>query len=151
MRKILNFQFSILKKQRGFTLIELLIVVAIIGILSALLSANFIGVRQRGRDAQRKSNLRQIQSALELYRSDQGSYPLSIPNCGGQLTNGGSSVYMQNIPCDPNKTSYFYSSDGKTYSVTACLENTSDSEGVPSNGNPPCNTTTGFSYTLNNP
>ena len=61
---------KILGLKKGFTLVELLIVVAIIGILSTLLMANFIGVRQRARDAQRKADLRQIQSALELYRSD---------------------------------------------------------------------------------
>ena len=66
---------KVIKNIKGFTLVELLIVIAIIGVLSALLMANFIGVRQRARDAQRKSDLRQMQSALELYRSDLGLYP----------------------------------------------------------------------------
>lgn len=55
---------------KGFTLIELLVVLVIIASLATLLTANFVGVRQRGRDAQRKSDLRQIQSAFELYRAD---------------------------------------------------------------------------------
>lgn len=129
----------------GFTLIELLIVIAIIGVLSALLMANFIGVRQRARDAQRKSNLRQIQSALELYRSDKDSYPLSsgagaypttcnIPTPLTAVINANTVTYMSNIPCDPSGTSYsynsgkyyYYSLDGSSYTLTACLENTGD-------------------------
>lgn len=130
MRKLFNF--------KGFTLVELLIVIAIIGVLSALLMANFIGVRQRARDAQRKSDLRQIQAALELYRSDLGGYPDEAALVfGGQLANtsaGNDTVYMQKVPTDPINSSYPYSyvSDGSSYSLVACLENASDSQGVDS-------------------
>src|SRR3989344_3453061 len=95
-----------LKSRRGFTLIELLVVISIISVLSALLMTNFVGVRQRGRDAQRKSDTRQIQTALELYRSDNGSYPTVFPVCGGPFIYN-SATYMQKIPCDPTeKTDY---------------------------------------------
>lgn len=154
MRRNLKFLIFNFKLEKGFTLVELLIVVAIIGILSTLLTANFIGVRQRSKDAHRKADLRQIQSALELYRSDQGNYPNpSIPNCGSALTNlNASSTYMQKIPCDPNGGNYYYSStDGTTYTLKACLENANDSEKDSVNANPPCNGTTVFSYTLTNP
>ncbi len=133
----------------GFTLIELLIVIAIIGILSTLLMANFIGVRQRARDAQRKSDIRQMQSALELYRSDTGQYPaaggttsLNSTPCPTPsaltYTNSSSqtSTYMTQIPCDPlgstwfNNGSYYYSSTGSTYLLVACLENSADTDGV---------------------
>ena len=67
---------------KGFTLIELLVAISIIGVLSSFLLANFVGIRQRARDGVRKSDLRQIQSALELYRSDQSKYPDSpLPGC----------------------------------------------------------------------
>lgn len=149
----IKFQISNLKFQKGFTLVELLIVVAIIGILASLLTANFIGVRQRSRDAQRKSDLRQMQSGLELYRSDQGSYPTIIPNCSNALMtpNCSTSTYIQKVPVDPRGTSYTYSSNGTTYSIIACLENGNDSEKDSSNANPPCDGTTGFSYTIRNP
>lgn len=140
--KILNFKFQI---SEGFTLIELLIVMAIIGILSTLLMVNFIGIRQRARDAQRKSNIRQVQAALELYRADQGEYPtvaaspfmLNSAPCsstGSTSLQVGSNIYMQKIPCDPsgigwyNTGNYYYYSDGTTYELGACLENTNDSE-----------------------
>lgn len=119
--------------KKGFTLVELLIVIAIIGVLSALLMANFIGVRQRARDAQRKSDLRQIQSALELYRSDVGNYPSDV-EFGGKLANptDENTAYMQKVPTDPVNSgySYSYSSDNASYYLAACLENASDSQGV---------------------
>lgn len=150
MRKILSIQ-------KGFTLVELLVVVAVIGILSTLLVANFIGVRQRGRDAQRKSNLRQIQSALELYRADQSGYPSSLPVCGGAFTStDGKATYMQKVPCDPSSTSYTYSSTDTTkYTLIGCLENSNDSEidKDPSTGNNiNCTgSTILWQYTLKNP
>lgn len=116
--------------KRGFTLIELLVTIAIISVLATLLMVNFVGVRQRGRDSQRKANLFQLQSALELYRSDAGSYPLtaSWPACGTALSNG-SAVYMQEVPCDPTTDAgYVYTSDGTTYTIISCLENDQDSD-----------------------
>jgi len=139
--------------KRGFTLIELLVVIAIIGILSSFLLANFVGVRQRARDGVRKSDLRQIQAALELYRSDKGSYPTALNNCGGTIDDGGNPavVYMKKIPCDPSGGApYAYSSSGTTYSLIACLENGNDSQKDTTNVSP-CNGTTNFSYTLTNP
>jgi general secretion pathway protein G len=139
---------------KGFTLIELLIVIAIIGVLSTLLMANFIGVRQRARDAQRKSDLRQIQAALEIYRSDNGSYP-AIGGGNGQLSSNGSckasltdtnvtATYMKSIPCDPTgpNVSYTYLGGGTSYTLYACLENSSDSQktAAPPNPSPTCAT-----------
>jgi prepilin-type N-terminal cleavage/methylation domain-containing protein len=113
---------------RGFTLIELLVTIAIIGILSSILLVNLQGFRERTRDIQRKRDLHEIQTVLELYRSDVSSYPAALPNCGSSLTNG-STVYMQKIPCDPlTNNKYSYSLAGNVYTMTACLENINDSE-----------------------
>lgn len=159
MMGILNFK----KKQKGFTLIELLIVIGIIGILSGVLLVNFLGIRQRGRDGVRKSDLSQIQSALELYRADEGKYPATtdFPACGSQLDDGGTPpvvVYMKKIPCDPinaDKYVYTYSpsgTDNSTYSLFACLENTNDPQKDGTNNDTYC---TGGdinrSYTRENP
>lgn len=133
----MNYELRI-KNLKGFTLVELLIVVGIIGILATLLMANFIGVRQRARDAQRKSDIRQIQSALEFYRSDIGNYPASVAACGSSLT-GGTPVntYMQKIPCDPSGSTYYNSgsyrytqTSSTTYTLGGCLENTADTQGT---------------------
>ena len=60
---------------KGFTLIELLVVIAIIALLSTVVLASLNTARSRARDAERKSELRQIQTAIEIYRSDTGSFP----------------------------------------------------------------------------
>lgn len=151
------------KHTGGFTLIELLVVISIIGILTVLASANYVGFKQRGRDAQRKSNLRQIQNALELYRSDQGVYPtagVGYPtSCGGQIING-TTVYMQTVPCDPmgagikwGNGNYYYVTNGSTYTLGACLENVSDADlatvSTPPDGSATC--VSSKYYVLQNP
>lgn len=154
---ILKSQFS---SRTGFTLIELLVVISIISVLAALLMANFIGVRQRGRDAQRKSNLYQIQSALEIYRSDNGNYPnpslAPSPGCGkGVSISNGTTTYMNSIPCDPLTGNAFKytSTDGTTYSIVACLENEKDQDkdGTTDSSCTAGSTVFPASFTLTNP
>jgi general secretion pathway protein G len=134
-------------KKIGFTLIELLVVIAIIGMLSALVVPNFMGARERARDAQRKSDLKQIQKALEMYRQDQNppSYPTAGPtanrfgSCGSQF--GSTTVYMNKIPCDPlDQTPYYYSPNNAnlTYTLCACIENKADSDAVSGNCSNTC-------------
>ncbi len=86
----------------GFTLIELLVVISIIGILATLLVANYNATRERGRDAQRKNDMRQMQNALELYFQDNKRYPM-----GTALSNNSNFLsvlrpsYLPTRPRDP--------------------------------------------------
>lgn len=161
-----NHQSPIINGQSGFTLVELLIVIAIIGILSTLLMTNFIGIRQRARDAQRKADVRQIQSALELYRADNGSYPAAVGANGLTTTcptpqsfaNGGT-TYMAQVPCDPLGASYyhggnyFYKQITNGYELGTCLENKADNDYYSGNFDGADNTTctSGHYYVKNNP
>lgn len=63
--------------RKGFTLIELLVVIAIIGLLSTLAVVALNSARQKARDSKRVSDVKQVQTALELYFNDQNAYPLS--------------------------------------------------------------------------
>lgn len=141
--KILRSTFN------GFTLIELLVTISIIGVLSTLVLANFNAARERARDAQRKSDMRQVQNALRAYYNDSGSYPngdtnsgFRIAGCGpasGRLPcDWGSSwttqegqTYMEVLPQDTRSGwSYRYQRNNlDSYSLLACLENKSDSGG----------------------
>jgi len=60
----------------GFTLIELLTVIAIVGVLAAILIPVIGSVRDKAKIAQCTSNLRQMGTAINLYTSDHnGKYP----------------------------------------------------------------------------
>lgn len=132
--------------KKGFTLVELLVVVSLIGVLSTLILANLNAARERSRDAVRKSDLRNIQTALRVYYNDYGRYPAgtsTITACGGGLTpvacTYGSgwarytTTYMNILPKDPLSSTqnyvYIYNNDDD-YTIYACLENKSDDKGV---------------------
>ena len=127
-----------MSRRRGFTLIELLVVIAIIGILAALVYANFAGARPKARDAQRKSDLRNLQTALDVYANDNGSYPDSVSiGCLDEVLSPCidssvlGSTYITKVPTDPKDGSqYGYNRSGSNhaYRLRARLENASDSE-----------------------
>lgn len=123
--------------EKGFTLIELLVVIAIIGLLSTLAVVALGNARQKSRDARRLSDLKQLQTALELYYTDNSAYPTGSAVTLGDATHaclnntpptgwaatGCSNPYMGQVPRDPLSTqSYTYTAASNTYSVTATLE-----------------------------
>jgi type II secretory pathway pseudopilin PulG len=131
-------------------LIELIVVIAIIGLLSTVGMANYLNAQGKGRDALRKSDLKQLQSALELYRVDQGIYPASLPACDTPLS-AGTATYIAKIPCDPQtKQTYVYTSTATTYRLIACLENQNDPLSDATNASP-CDGTSNWSHTVINP
>jgi general secretion pathway protein G len=115
------------KPNVGYTLIELLVVISIIAILSSLAMVAYQASRKSARDGRRKADLEQIRSALEMYRSDKGSYPTS-------LTAGGSIGVYMTFPGDP-LTNQLYSytpsldvnNSAVSYSLCAALETSSGS------------------------
>ena len=131
-------KFKILN--HGFTLIELLVVISIIGILATLITANLNSARSRARDAQRKSDIKNIETALRLYYNDNGAYPVASAMPWGAKWNNGSVIYMNMVPKDSLSPSQDYQYKIGTYAdsytsidnftLVACLENTSDASGV---------------------
>lgn len=87
------------KKKQGFTLIELLVVIAIIGLLSTLSILALNQARARARDAKRIADVKQIQTALELYYNEAGQYPASVTPGAPIVYN--SNVYLAAVPAAP--------------------------------------------------
>lgn len=111
--------------QKGFTLIELLVVIAIIGLLSTLAIVALNSARTKSRDAKRVSDIKQIQTALELYFADQDSYPVGtsltlgsaaadvLDSTNGFDSSANGTVYMglvPSAPVPPAGNAYTYSS-----------------------------------------
>ena len=61
--------------KKAFTLIELLVVIAIIGILATISIVSLSNARAKSRDAKRAGDMKQVQTALELFFNDKGRYP----------------------------------------------------------------------------
>ena len=155
MKKICNLR-------KGFTLIELLVVIAIIAILIGIIAVNYVSVRQRARDGERKSDIGQIQSALEMYRADNTAYPTDGNGNNrldlGEINNILGVTYLGQELRDPlennmgyNGGYYYYESDGLTYTLAVCLENGSDGQGVSTSPGGGGTCSSSLYYVKNNP
>ena len=134
-----------LSLNKGFTLIELLVVIAIIGVLTTVLTMNFNKARQAARDDARMAGLKELQLAIELYKSQYGKYPdRGCVGASGATTWSGPGPYpasnganntdcadwiiglvpdfIEELPTDPNQEfdnnmGYLYATNGDSYKV----------------------------------
>lgn len=122
------------KKQKGFTLIEILVAISIISILSGFIIISLQSAVNGGKDSRRKSDLTMIKNAIDLYAAEHsGAVPQQTPvacNIGGGCFSSIDPVLqtmMKTIPSDPDAVnSYtYYSSDGKSCTITAILSDSS--------------------------
>ncbi len=112
--------------QKGFTIIELLVVIVIIGILVALTLPNLFSAQARGRDTDRKNELKNVQTKLETYFNDNGSYPADED----ALDDADVTAEEMYGPKGAANDDYVYTSDGESYEIYAVLENENDPDGV---------------------
>ena len=119
--------------QKGFTLIELMIVIVIMGILATVLIPRIMERPEEARRVKAKMDIRTIESALKLYKIDNGEYPnteqglealIKKPDAAPVPPKWRDGGYLDGnaVPKDPWDHPYSYTSptqDGKDYEITS--------------------------------
>jgi general secretion pathway protein G len=122
---------SILQSRRyklsaGFTLIEVMVVVVILGILAALIVPKVMSRPEQARVVKVKQDILAIQSALDLYKLDNGFYPSSDQGLEALVTEPTQPPvprswkregYLQDIPVDPWSEPYQYINDNDKVTI----------------------------------
>ncbi len=105
--------------QQGFTLLEIMVVVVIIGLLVAAVAPNFMGQIDKAAVNRARTDLRSIETALNLYRLDNFRYPSTAEGLQALVTNPGEASapnwkqQLPRVPVDPWDQPYLYASPGQ--------------------------------------
>jgi len=102
---------------RGFTLIELMIVVVILGLLATMVMPKVLDKPEQARRTKAKVDIRAMQSALALFKTDTGRFPTTAEGLGVLVANPGirgysAEGYLERVPLDPWGNKYLYLSPG---------------------------------------
>jgi general secretion pathway protein G len=123
------FEVIMRNRQGGFTLIEIMVVVVILAVLGALVVPKILENVDKARVTRAGSDIRAIQTALDLYRLDNFKYPTTEQGLQAlvkqpadpSITNYRSEGYLPSLPKDPWNNPYQYVSpgpDGRQYEIT---------------------------------
>ncbi len=109
------------RRQRGFTLIEIMVVIAILGILAALIVPKIMSCPDEARRVAAHQDIGTIMRALKLYRLDNGRYPtqeqglqalIQKPTTEPVPNNWKDGGYLERLPPDPWGGQYQYLNPG---------------------------------------
>jgi general secretion pathway protein G len=111
------------RSEQGFTLIELMVVIVILGILAGLIIPKIMGRPDEARAAKAKMQIESMETALKLYKLDNGNYPtteqglqalVKAPTVGGLSKNWRLGGYLEKdrVPKDPWDRDFVYISPG---------------------------------------
>lgn len=135
--KINKFYLKLAENNRGISLVELMVAISIIGATATIASAQIDDILPMARDAQRKANIRQVQTALNIYYDDHLEYPISVNNMPSvsdwskieKILEDPEAMYMPEVPQDPLNTNDYvfkYWSDGQKFKITYETEDPAD-------------------------
>lgn len=125
------------KFSRAFTIVELLVVIIVIGILASITIVAYNGAQDRAEYAHAKTDLKHINDALIIYKSQKGSYPSTAGAWTYQYGPGGTTpnaafladlvpTYLDKMPTGKANPSYYWYSyfyrsvDGGAYKLIRC-------------------------------
>lgn len=125
------------ERERGFTLFELLVVLAILGLLAAIVGPQVIRYLGSSRTQTAKVQVKNIASALELYRLDVGRFPTPQEGLQALVTSptpapaGWNGPYMPQASAlvDPWAHPYRFAAPGKHGEVDVWSYGSDDAEG----------------------
>jgi general secretion pathway protein G len=107
------------RRQRGFTLIELMVVLAIIGVLAALIVPNVLGRADDARITAARTDVGNLMQALKLYKLDNQRFPSSEQGLNALILKpttepvpGNWKPYLDKLPKDPWGRPYQYLNPG---------------------------------------
>lgn len=101
------------KPYPGFTLIELMIVVVILGLLATIIMPRILNRPEQARRVKAKIDIRNIESALALFKTDTGRFPTTSEGLEVLVSNPGikgynKDGYLDKVPLDPWGNKYIY-------------------------------------------
>jgi general secretion pathway protein G len=112
------------RRTAGFTLVELMVVVAIIGLLAAVVTVNVMGQAGEAKKERVKADMKNIATALDLYKLACGKYPDQLEGLWerpggneGRKWNGPYLTEGQYPPTDPWGYRYEYQKTGSSYEI----------------------------------